>query len=160
MNRYATDVTGTRAVPVARFGALSAVHPRFGGYVAGVAAGQLLGYLWYNPNMFGTVWAKDTYNSPAIPVKDVPMKQNVTEAYMKALLVDAAAGAALLMLPANLIRPSTYIIVAAIAAFLHLAGSVQGNFYKERNWRSLFIDSGYWALNILIKGFLLEQFPY
>lgn len=125
----------------------------FSGYLMGTLLGPVLGYFWYHPKTFGETWAHATFPHGKMPkLSDLDLRHR----YFKSAGLDALAGFLLYLLPLK----NHYLLVSFVAAAIHMIGSLQNSMFKDRPMYAVLIESGYWGLNMLMKGFFLAHPPY
>lgn len=126
--------------------------------IAAALAALVLGFIWYHPKVFGTIWMRAAGISPD------PQKIN----YPIMMLVS-------LVVPFVMSMPLAYEVGHAdenLSPFMHgffhgarytglmIAAPIVGlnSYYEKRGWSHFLVNAGYWIVTLGVMGGVLAMF--
>ena len=112
---------------------------------------MVIGFIWYNPKVFGTAWMKDS-NLSDEQIK----KSNMAKTFGFAAVFSLISSA---NLAAFLAEPTTTTSWGATAGFLAgiwtFAAIATHSIFEQKSWRHIFINGGYSVVSLIVMGAIL-----
>jgi len=138
--------------------ALTPITWKYGAIAAGVGLSQGLGYVWYSPQLFGPIWAR---NHP-VTANTMTDKDHATSATISAVS-DASFAVLLNYLSHRYFRPLTpsdALLFTAIIFGIQTLPQIGHLLWGKQKLDQFAVDRGYDFAGILIKVLCLMYIPY
>ena len=131
-------------------------------FVASLAS-LLVGFIWYNPKVFGTIWMREIGTS----MEEVSgRKFNPVVMFGGTLLLSFIAAIFMNLMVAHgrtedgfKTFQHGFVHGAQVAFFIVLPAIGTSSIYENRSWRYVAIASGFWAVTLGIIGGILNVWP-